>query len=180
MYETYTYEQVKNLPDDQKVIALKELKAIYPENKILAEHWDVAHIAVSNMVGKYLEGKQMGRKKMTDEEKAQKKLERETEKLKQLQEQQRLQQQESQSQQEQDQQQEIEKQGIENEASNIISYTPIVSNQITETFKPKSNAFGITLNKTMSGEEAIKRFNGIANSLLGKCEYKIEVSIEEV
>ncbi len=37
MYESYTYEQVKSLPDDQKIIALKELKTIYPENKMLAE-----------------------------------------------------------------------------------------------------------------------------------------------
>lgn len=163
MYESYTYEQVKSLPDDQKIIALKELKTIYPENKMLAEHWNVAYIAVSNMVGKYLEGKTVGRKKMTEEEKAQKKLEREQEKQKQL---------ELQKQQTQENNEVKKETELEDTTTNIPP--------ITETPKPKSNAFGITLNKTLSGEEAIKRFNGIANSLLGECEYKIEVSIEEV
>mgnify|MGYP000905337148 CR=1 FL=1 len=161
MYESYTYEQVKSLPDDQKIIALKELKSIYPENKMLAEHWNVAYIAVSNMVGKYLEGKQIGRKKMTNEEKAQKKLEREQQKQLELQKQQT---------------QENNEAKKETELEDTTTNIP----PITETSKPKSNAFGITLSKTLSGEEAIKRFNGIANSLLGECEYKIEISIEEV
>lgn len=76
MYENLTYDQLKELPDEQKVEALKELKVIYPENKDLAEHLGGAHIAVSNMVAKYLEGKQLGRKKMTEEEKQQKREER--------------------------------------------------------------------------------------------------------
>ncbi len=165
MYESYTYEQVKSLPDDQKIEALKELKSIYPDNRDLAQHLNVAHIAVSNMVGKYLEGKTVGRKKMTPEEKAQKKLEREAEKLRQLQEQ-------------HNQTQEINTTQTQQETKDNEEEKDIPS--ITETLKPKSNAFGITLTKTLSGEEAIKRFNGIANSLLGECEYKIEVSIEEV
>jgi len=80
MYENYTYDQIKALPDDQKVTALKELKTTYPDNKDLAKHLDTAHIAVSNMVGKYLEGKTVGRKKMTEEEKAQAKVQRDAEK----------------------------------------------------------------------------------------------------
>lgn len=178
MYENYSYEQVKNLPDDQKVIALKEFKAIYPENKVLAQHWDVAHIAVSNMVGKYLEGKQVGRKKMTPEEKAQAKLQREREK--ELGKQQVVQRQEEKI--------ENGKQDIQNETSNAISYASIVTttpnpvNQVIEEnqIKPKSNSFSIRLDKNMTGEEAINRLNGISNSLLKDNEYTISLVIEEV
>ncbi|MDD4411990.1 MAG: hypothetical protein PHO58_05830, partial [Bacilli bacterium] len=75
MYETLTYEQLKALPDNEKITALTELKNLYPDNRDLAKHLDVAFIGVNNMVAKFLEGKQLGRKKMTEEEKAQAKAE---------------------------------------------------------------------------------------------------------
>lgn len=175
MYESYTYEQVKSLPDDQKIIALKELKTIYPENKMLAEHWNVAHIAVSNMVGKYLEGKTVGRKKMTDEEKAQKKAEREAEKLKQQQE----------INQQQNQQQNVQQQSKEEIVDQEIKDEEEKIKPITEEFQPiqsqpKNNSFSIKLEKNMLGEETFNRLNGIANTLIKESNYKISLNIEEV
>ena len=176
VYESYTYDQLKELSDDQKVIALKELKTIYPDNKDLAKHLDTAHIAVSNMVGKYLEGKSVGRKKMTEEEKAQAKAERELKKA-----------QESQKQSNQ-----------ENKAEDVIKTTEQTINEVNEvkdeektippikeesqvkTPESKSNSFSIKLDKNMNGEEAISRLSGIANSLLKENQYKVSLVIEEV
>jgi len=172
MYETLTYEQLKALPDDQKIIALKELKSTYPDNRDLAKHLDVAHIAVSNMVGKYLEGKQLGRKKMTEEEKAQAKAERELKKLQELQAQQeqiqKSQQEESQEEETKTETQET-KEEVKDEISNVINQS-----------ESKNDSFAIKLEKNMTGEEAILRLNGIANSLLKENKYKVVLSVKEV
>lgn len=80
MYETYTYEQIKSLPDNLKIEALKELTSMFPSNKELAEHLGVIPIVTSNMIKRYIEGKTLGRKTMTPEEKAQAKVERELKK----------------------------------------------------------------------------------------------------
>jgi outer membrane protein OmpA-like peptidoglycan-associated protein len=169
MYETITYDQLKELPDDQKIEALKELKTIYPDNKDLAKHLDTAHIAISNMVGKYLEGKQVGRKKMTDEEKAQAKIEREAEKK-------RLK--------EQEKQETLAQQTTTNQEPEIDIPQPTSENAtvvlVKEPIKTDSNSFSIKLEKDMLGEEAIVRLNGIANSLLKENKYKITVNVEEV
>lgn len=63
MYENITYEELKNLPDEEKVKALTELLSITPDRKELAKKLGVAPIAIINLIGKYLEGKQIGRKK---------------------------------------------------------------------------------------------------------------------
>lgn len=160
MYESYTYDQIKALPDDQKTEALKELIKIYPTNKELAEYLDVAPIVTSNMVKKFVEGIQVGRKAMTPEEKAQKKAEREEEKLKQLQEQQTK----------------------ENESKTKSNEE--VKDETKDEVKPepelKVNSFSIQLDKNMIGEEAIVRLNGISNSLLKDKEYKVNLVVEEV
>jgi len=179
MYETITYDQLKELPVDQKVLALKELKTIYPDNKDLAKHLNTAHIAVSNMVGKYLEGKQVGRKKMTEEEKAQAKAEREAEK-KRLKEQEKL-------------QQEQEKQEALTQSTTTTTTTnqePEVKNSesdleasviVTPKLTQSSNSsFNIKLEKDMLGEEAITRLSGVANSLLKENQYRVSLVIEEV
>ncbi len=174
VYETYTYEEIKALPDDQKVLALKELKEIYPDNKDLAKHLNVAHIAISNMVGKYLEGKQVGRKKMTEEEKAQAKAERKLKK-----------QQEEKMQQEQEKQEAMAQQTIPNQESEVknsesdLEATVMVTSKTTQ---PQSNlnSFNINLNKNMLGEEAITRLSGVANSLLKENQYRVSLVIEEV
>ena len=174
MYETITYDQLKELPVDQKVIALKELKTIYPDNKDLAKHLDTAHIAVSNMVGKYLEGKQVGRKKMTDEEKAQAKAERKLKK-----------QQEEKMQQEQEKQEAMtQSTTTTNQESEVDIPQPTSENAtvvlVKEPIQTNSNSFSIKLEKDMLGEEVIIRLNGIANSLLKENKYKTNVNIEEV
>ncbi len=167
MYENYSYEQLKSLPDDQKIEALKELKTIYPDNKTLAEHLDVAFIAVNNMVGKYLEGKTVGRKKMTDEEKLQKKAERKLKK--------ELEQQEQQKEKEVKEEEKIVNQEIKNEETNVQNTSEEVqSNQV------KSNSFSIKLEKDMTGEEAITRLNGVSNSLLKENQYRVSLVIVEV
>ena len=169
MYENYTYDQLKELPDDQKVIALKELKTLYPDNKDLAKHLNTAHIAISNMVGKYLEGKQVGRKKMTDEEKAQAKIEREAEK-KRLKEQEK---QEAMTQLTTTTNQESE---VKNSESDLEANV-IVIPKLTQS---SNSSFSIKLEKDMLGEEAITRLNGVANSLLKENEYRVSLVIEEV
>lgn len=170
MYENYTYEQLKALPDDEKVIALQELKTTYPDNKDLAKHLDVAFIAVNNMVGKYLEGRQVGRRKMTDEEKAQAKLEREAKKkLEKTQEQQKS--------------NEEEKVNIATTDQETVNEEKSVEKPNTEEPKPLQptiDSFSIKLEKNLTGEEAISRINGIANSLLKESQYKISLIIEEV
>jgi outer membrane protein OmpA-like peptidoglycan-associated protein len=165
MYENYTYDQLKALPDDKKIEALKELKTLYPDNKDLAKHLSIATIAISNMVGKYLEGKQVGRRKMTDEEKAQAKIEREAKKLKQSQKQQ------TQTQQQEKLQQEPNKEQTQNQEIKDEKFVKVFS------INP---SFNITLDKDLSGEEAILRLNGIANSLLQDNKYKVHLNIEEI
>jgi hypothetical protein len=153
LYENLTYDQLKELPDEQKVEALKELKARYPDNKDLAEHLGGAHIAVSNMVGKYLEGKQLGRKPMTEEEKKQKKEEKlrlkqeeaEKERLRLLQEQQTQHQ-------------------VKDEEEVSVS----------------NGSFSVKFGKTIIGEEATVVLSSIGNSLLKDGKYKVSLNIEEV
>lgn len=180
VYETYTYEEIKNLPDDQKVLALKELKNLYPDNKDLAKHLDVIPMVVSNMVGKYLEGKQSGRKPMTEEEKAQAKIEREAKKLKELQEQQQLQKQ---------QEEEKEKEKVNKTESQESQESKEVENKALETAtipipniqtQINSSSFTIKLDKNIAGEEATMMLSSLANTLLKDGKYKISLTIEEV
>ena len=176
MYENHTYNQIKDLPEDQKVEALKELKTLYPDNKDLATHLNVIPMAISNMVGKYLEGKQLGRKKMSPEEKAQAKLQREEEKkLKQQQEAEKVKEQqekENSNEQKTDEVVKSEETKETNDKYTTQDYKPV---------SPQSNAssFSIKLDKIMTGEEAGLRLNGIANSLLKEKEYKVELVIVE-
>jgi hypothetical protein len=153
MYENLTYDQLKELPDEQKVEALKELKVIYPENKDLAEHLGGAHIAVSNMVAKYLEGKQLGRKKMTEEEKQQKREERLRKK-----------------------QEEVEKERLR------LLQEQQIQNQVKdeEEVINSSESFSVKFSKIIVGEEATIVLGNIGGSLLKDGKYKINLSIEEV
>jgi len=180
MYETYSYDQLKALPDDQKITALKELKTTYPDNKDLAKHLDVPFIGVNNMVAKYLEGKQMGRKKMTEEEKLQAKVER---KLKKQQEE-KMQQQLYQQNQVKNVTQEIKNEEKVNETTNLVGQEATKETQSiqpTQTIQTIiSNSFSIKLEKNMTGEEAISRLSGVANSLLKENQYKVNLVIEEV
>jgi len=63
MYESIKYEDLKQLPDDQKKEALQELMTTYGSNKAIAEATGAATIAIANLYGKIVEGKQVGRKK---------------------------------------------------------------------------------------------------------------------
>lgn len=54
MYESITYEELKGLPRDQKIEALKELKALYPTQKKIAEKLGVNPANIYNMIAKYV------------------------------------------------------------------------------------------------------------------------------
>lgn len=176
MYETYTYNQIKDLPEDQKIIALKELKTLYPDNKDLAKHLNVIPMAIGNMVAKYLEGKQLGRKKMTEEEKAQAKLQRETEKK--LKEQQEIEKEKIQQIDQQEKSNEQKEEEVIKSQEIKIEEKPLTNKEI-QSVQSNISSFSISLNKNMLGEEAVSRLNGIANSLLKEKEYKIELVIME-
>lgn len=68
MYENIKYDELKNLPDDQKVIALNKLKEIYTDNKAIAEATGAAPIAISNMIKKHILGEHVGRTKANKNE----------------------------------------------------------------------------------------------------------------
>jgi hypothetical protein len=165
MYENYTYEQIKALPDTQKIEALKELKILYPENKDLAQHWNVIPMAISNMVAKYLEGKQLGRKKMTPEEKLQKAKER---KLKKEQEE-KLAKQETINQESKD--------SVPQPTTPNATVVPVVNQPIQST---NTTSFSIKLQKDILGEEATAILGSIANTLLKEGKYKVSLSVEEL
>lgn len=159
MYENYTYDQIKALPDDLKTTVLKELKTMFPENKDLANHLGVAPLVTSNLVKKYVEGKQVGRKKMTPEEKAQKKAERELKKQQELEK----------------MQTQIQTQESKQEKETESNIPPI--QQETEVI---NSSFNIKLEKDMLGEEATLILNGIAGTLLKEDKYKISLNVVEV
>ncbi len=60
MYESITYEELKSLPRDQKVQALKELKALYPTQKKIAEKLGVNPANIYNMIAKYVKADDEG------------------------------------------------------------------------------------------------------------------------
>lgn len=63
MYESITYEELKSLPRDQKVEALKELKALYPTQKKIAEKLGVNPANIYNMIAKYVKEEDEGQPK---------------------------------------------------------------------------------------------------------------------
>jgi hypothetical protein len=63
VYESITYEELKSLPRDQKIEALKELKALYPTQKKIAEKLGVNPANIYNMIAKYVKAEDEGRPK---------------------------------------------------------------------------------------------------------------------
>ena len=63
MYENIKYEELKQLPDEQKKEALQELMTIYGSNKAIAEAIGGSTIAIINMYKKYVLGESVGRVK---------------------------------------------------------------------------------------------------------------------
>lgn len=63
MYESITYEELKSLPRDKKIEALKELKALYPTQKKIAEKLGVNPANIYNMIAKYMKEQDEGQLK---------------------------------------------------------------------------------------------------------------------
>ncbi len=63
MYENLSYEQLKELPGEQKKNALLQLKQKYPHYKEMAEKIGGTPTALSNLYLRIVEGKKFGRKK---------------------------------------------------------------------------------------------------------------------
>jgi hypothetical protein len=63
VYESITYEELKSLPRDQKIEALKELKALYPTQKKIAEKLGVNPANIYNMIAKYVKDEDDGQLK---------------------------------------------------------------------------------------------------------------------
>lgn len=63
MYETLSYEKLKELPSEQKKYALMELKERYPQYKDMAEIVGGTPAALANLYLRIVEGRKFGRRK---------------------------------------------------------------------------------------------------------------------
>jgi len=171
MYEQIKYEELKQLPDEQKKEALQELMTIHGSNKAIAEAVGGSTIAIINMHKKYVLGESVGRvkgsKNSTKQEETlpEKVVETPTDdteikpkrkytrKTKDVEVPQELQ--------------------IEQEAQvQEIVRTPIKLAEL-------SVSFTTSLCGNLSGEEIKKRVTGMINSLLEDKTYTINLQIDE-
>jgi hypothetical protein len=155
MYENIKYEELKNLPDEQKKEALQELMATYGSNKAIAEATEGYATTIANMYSKYVEGKHIGRvkgsknpdKKPKEENKVKRKY---TKKVK--------------------------------EDTIIPIESPqeeIVYNKVLEEVKTSTLSFNSSLSGDLSGEEVKVRIIGIVNALLDDKTYSVNLQIDE-
>lgn len=169
MYENKTYEEIKNLPEEQKAEAWREIHSIYPENKALAEKLGIAHIAVVNAVKKYVLNEPIGRaNKKEKQEPAQEQIEIKPE----AQQEQQVEKPKRKYIRKAKQETVIElpknkPESLGNEVSNYPKINIVVS------------SFLININNSFSGEHAQIMLNGIGSTLLKDHEYNIEIKISE-
>lgn len=149
MYENFTYEELRNLSEDKKSEAWKELHILYPENKVLAQKLNVATIAVVNAVKKYVLGEPVGR--------AKKKVE--IVPLEPIQETQKIDKQES---------QQPPKRKYNRKAKSDMPEIRLVI-----------HPFSINISNIFTTEEAQTILNGIGSTLLKNKTYKVEINISE-
>lgn len=162
MYESIKYEDLKQLPDDQKKEALQELMTTYGSNSAIAEAVGGVPVAISNMYKKYVEGKSVGRTKGSKnateaiqeeslnnvtEIKPKRKYTKKTDKV-------------------------VEQ--IQEPLQEEIIRTPIKLSELT------SLSFTTLLLGDFTGEEIKSRVSGIINSLLNDKKYTINVRIDEL
>lgn len=149
MYESIKYDELKQLPDEQKKEALQELMDKYGSNKAIAEATGGALIAISNMYSKYVEGKPIGRKKKEEviEETPKNEVSQESKPKR-----------------------KYTKRNIESQEQEIVR-TPIKL--------PKPSSFTTSLSGDFTGEELKERIIGLANSLLSTKTYSITLQLEE-
>ena len=169
MYENIKYEELKQLPDNQKKEALQELMATYGSNKAIAEATGAATIAIANLYGKIVEGKTVGRKKGTKNSVKE----------------------------EDNKEEKLTDAVIETPASiteekpkrkytkrnNVVAEAETQKEEIVR--KPiiladlKSLSFTTSLSGDLSGEEVKARIIGIVNALLDDKTYSVNLQIDE-
>lgn len=189
MYENLTYEEIKNLPENKKTEAWSELHTIMPSNMELARKLNAAPIAISNAVKKYVLGEPVGRANKKNKPEQVEQIQQEAE-----QEPQQEMQEEPKQELQQDQPQVVKTKRkynkrikpeviVELPEADIKADTkqePVKSEEVSV---PVSNSemysFLITVNKTVSGEDAQILLGGLANTLLKGQQYSIEVKIKE-
>ncbi|MCX7658872.1 MAG: hypothetical protein N2Z57_09380 [Oscillospiraceae bacterium] len=161
MYENITYAELKKLPKEQKPEAWKELKSLYSSTKELALRLGVSSSIVYNMIAKYVNGKTGAKNKEESNENAEINenqaaslgLEKTKAKRK---------------------RQDIVI-GETGPAGFAAGNTALVGIE-----NPlEADMFSISINKTLSGEDAQFFLNGIGNTLLKNQKYLIEVKIKE-
>lgn len=157
MYEDITYEQLKELSNEQKKEALIELKDKFETFKGISEKIGGTPMAISNYYLKFVSGKKPGRKKKEDvapitpetpaEADAKPKRGR-------------------------------RKSSEKTEATVLVP----VQEPRTVVAKPSQKAvsFSIGLEIEISGEEARERIQGVVGSFMKDKTYRVKLSIEEV
>lgn len=153
MYETITYQELKELPEDKKAEAWKELHSEYPDNRVLAQKLGVATIAVVNGIKKYVLGEPVGRASKMSKE-----LQTPT-----------------------DGQENRPKRKYNKKAKAGAEGRSAAGaeNAASGAQAGIDNSFSISINKTVTGENAQFLFNGIGNTLIKNQEYIIEIKIIE-
>lgn len=68
MYENITYEELKELPEEEKRAALLELEKVFPDKRELAEHLGVKPNVIGILFSRYVEGKRPTRQKKEGDE----------------------------------------------------------------------------------------------------------------
>lgn len=160
-YANINYDQFKELSDEQKSEALKELEKRFPDRKDLAEYLGIRGNVLGILYSKYIDGKKLGRQKVETNNSVIEDIKIETTK------------------------EEIPEQKHIEEIK-PVEYTPlqlVTPNQPVKTIEPKNEndeGYSVNLNKQVNGEEAISRITRIANSLLEDKRYNINIVIKEL
>jgi len=164
MYENIKYEELKQLPDEQKKEALQELMTIYGSNKGIAEATGGAVVALVNMYKKFVLGESVGRVKGSKNSTKQKEtlpetiVETPTDDT------------------------EIKPKRKHTKKAKDIEVPQEIQTQQEEPIKLAeliSVSFTTSLCGNLSGEEIKKRVIGMINSLLDDKSYLINLQIDE-
>ena len=184
MYDNISYENLRDLPDEQKREALIELKSKYPTYREMAEKVGGTPVALSNLYLRIVEGKRFGRRKKEETEarleemaKTSKAFVNSTKsKLPAI------------SYAAMMENENLQKPDTSKPKHNGISFTKLMEteneqrkqNTLTANVTKKTVAFTIGLEIEVPGEGARDRIQGVIGSLLKDKTYKVKLSIEEV
>jgi hypothetical protein len=173
MYENLNYGEFRQLPDEEKGNALRELEKTYKEDrKKIAEHLNIKGNVLGILYSKYVEGNKLGRQKI---ERSINQIERSIN---------------QEPKNEVINEPEIKEEDKPNVFKQILSQP---ENKPVEEVEPKfhipvhspiieedESGFSIKLDKQIAGEEVKERVAGIVNSLLDNKKYAITLVIQEL